>query len=107
MRRGRAGQLSGEVACRVDGPCGHQVIWVELAIRNVKVLMTIISCQTLLYNVLFTCSFAPRGAPASPVAVEAPTPLTLLRSKSPSAGLARSRLGDIRHDPTSGHFRAF
>ena len=99
-------QLSCEVARRVDGPSGHQVIGAGLAARNVKVLMTMINCQSLLYELLFACSFAPRGAPASRVAVQAPTALYLLWRKRASADLARSRRGDVRHDLTSDHFRA-
>src|SRR5271170_1850544 len=100
-------QLTCEVACRVEGPSGRQVIWAGLAVRNVKVLMTTINCQSLLYDMLFACSFAPCGAPASRVAVQASPTLTLLRRKRASAGLARSRRGDVRHDLSSDHFRAF
>jgi hypothetical protein len=38
-------QLVGEVACRGNGPSGHEVIWAGLAVRDVKVLMTILNCQ--------------------------------------------------------------
>ena len=69
--------------------------------------MTMMNCQPLLYDMLFAGSCAPCGAPASRVAVQASTALTLLRRKCASAGLARSRHGDVRHDLTSGHFRAF
>ena len=100
-------QLICEVACRVDGSSGHRVIWAGLVVRNVKVLMTVINCQLLLYDVLFAGSCAPCGAPASRVAIQASTALTLLRRKHASAGLARSRRGDVRHDLTSGYFRAF
>src|SRR5271156_2446379 len=100
-------QLSCEVACRVDGSGGHQVIWAGLGVRNVKVLMTMINCQPLLYEGIFAGSCAPCGAPASRVAVQASTALTLLWRKRASAGLARSRRGDVRHDLTSGQFRAF
>src|SRR5580693_6714978 len=100
-------QLISEVACRGNGSSGHRVIWAGLAVRNVKVLMTVIYCQPMIYNVLFSCSFAPCRAPASRVAVQALTALTLLWRERASARLARTRRGDVRHDPTSYHFRAF
>src|ERR1700733_4231737 len=68
--------------------------------------MTIIKCQPLLYELLFPGSLASCAAPASRVAVQASTPLNLLRVKSASAGLARFRRGNVRHDLTSGYFRA-
>ena len=99
-------QLICQVACRANGPSGHQVIWAGLAVRDVKVLMTATKCQALLYDGLFACSFASCGAPASRVAVQASTALTLLRRERTSAGLARPRRGDVHHDLASDHFRA-
>jgi len=100
-------QLICEVACRFDGPSGNQVIWAGLAAFNVKVLMTIPNCQPLLYELLFACSFAPCGAPASRVAVPSSTALNLLRRKLASAGLASLRCGDGHHYLTSDYLRAF
>jgi hypothetical protein len=99
-------QLICKMACRVDGSSGHEVIWAGLAVRNVKVLMTTINCQPLLYELLFACSFAPCGAPALRVAIQASTTLKLLRRKRASAGLTGPRRGDVRHALTSDHFRA-
>lgn len=57
------GRLGGEVACRVKGPIGHQVIWSCLLFvaSTVNVLTTVIDCQLILYGMLYVCSLAPCG----------------------------------------------
>jgi hypothetical protein len=101
-RRGAAGELPDKAACRVGDPERNRVVRAGHAVHAVKVSMTVIGCQLFLYSQRSAASRArPQAAgrvPAPGVAIPAFTPPALLGREGAPARLARSRLGNIRHD---------
>jgi hypothetical protein len=55
LRRGKDDGTHRAGGVRANDRGGHRVSWADV-IRNVKVLMTMIQCQILLYAVVFTTS---------------------------------------------------